>query len=180
MAIEFIENFAGPGLGVALAASFALATAPVTDAVNAYGPAIETVSEAVAGENAARLFLQADRNGDRAIDRDEFGALAVVSAELARLNGFVAIHLASASHRAELPVGSPKAMTSAERTRIWAVATNEFLAAAGGDGLLDESEFVGLQLSTFRQADRNGDGRLDGAEVKWFAAAQGRLLTSDA
>ncbi len=180
MGIGFIENFALPGIGVALAASFALATAPAPSSVEAYGPAINSFSEDLAAKHAVRLFYQADRNGDGQLDRDEFGALAVVSAELARLNGFVAIHLDEVSHRAELPAGAPKSLTSAERTRIWAVATNEFLAEAGANGALGEAEFVQLHLSVFRQADRNGDGRLDGAELKWFAAAQARLVTSEA
>ncbi len=179
MSRSFVGKFALPGIGVAIAAGAALASNH--DAIEAaYAPAPSAVMEDAAAAAAGRLFERADLNADGALDRDEYRALAIVTAELASLNGFVSLEIDGAARALPLPAGSPKSLSRAERVRIDAVASRAFHAASGADIVIDKSEFIAEARQNFRAADRNRNGVLNARELQTFAAATSRLNAPEA
>lgn len=159
-----------------LAAGAGLASTAKTSAPNAYAGAALRVEASTFAEDASRTFETADLNGDGAIDAAEYSALALVEAELSRLNGFIAIELDGEARTIDVPrLNAPTALTFAERTRIDAIALREFYSIASGDDLIDEREFTAAAIERFAAADRDRNGALDGAELSVFAAERARL-----
>lgn len=142
-------------------------------AAPAYSGTITRLDATDFAADARRLFANADLDKSGELDSAEYVALAVVDAELARLNGFVAFEIdGEAVKVAAAGSATPSAMTFAERTRIDAVATREFHALAGRDARLDASEFEGAAVELFALADGNRDGAIAGAEFAFITAAR--------
>ncbi|MGF1545543.1 MAG: hypothetical protein ACFB00_13795 [Parvularculaceae bacterium] len=139
----------------------------------AYDGEITSISSAVWAAASDNAFARADLNDDEALDVDEFRALARVSAELARLNGFIALEVDGEAYVAPIAVeaGAPAALTRAERLRIDAVARRDFHLAAGDDQRLDRFEHRDAAARRFRDADANRDGVLRGREIDALARA---------
>ncbi|WP_428409058.1 hypothetical protein [Hyphococcus sp.] len=136
---------------------------------------LTALSRADAASHALATFMRADRNGDDALDVNEFAALTVVTAELANLNGFVSVENGEGVKTIALPVAAPVALGDAEQTRIDAVARHTFYAFAGADGKMQQGEYLGLQQAIFASSDLNANGALTSAELSLFAQRQAFL-----
>ncbi len=145
----------------------------------AYGEPVARLSAADAREHADAIFACADQNRSETLDADEYAALAVVLAELSRLNGFVVLRSEIEDRIVPLPFQTPE-LTRSERTRIEAVARRDFYAAAGGDSQLSQAEYAEEQADRFADADRNRNGVLAAGELVAFAAHTASLDRSDA
>ncbi|MEO1250963.1 MAG: hypothetical protein AAFW81_01300 [Pseudomonadota bacterium] len=128
--------------------------------------------------HAAVLFARADRNEDRVIDVHEFAALSIVSAELARLNGFVVIETHSGPQTLRLVANEPASLGFAEHARINAVSRATFYAFAGEDVALSADEFLAYQKSQFAAADFDQDGALEKGELSAYAKRQALVATA--
>ena len=166
-----------------IAASFAAAAAAGAGLVNtaavaptpAYGLAATSIEADAAARNSARVFERADLNNDGALDEEEFAVLAVVTAELARLNGFVPILLEGRMQTVALPQRVSESLTKAQKERIAERAQREFAAVAGDDERLVSHEFVGAALESFLSVDADRNGVLTGPELAAYAQGQSRL-----
>lgn len=161
--------------GAAIGIAFSSISAPDADAYE--GKAVTRLSETDVASHALHSFMRADRDMDQALDVDEFAALSIVTAELAHLNGFIAIDNGGAVRTIALPVAAPVALSATDHTRIDAVARHTFYAFAGDDSRLDGREYVRLQNAVFEQADLNGNGALVKKELDIFAQRQAQLST---
>lgn len=144
------------------------------------GPAYEdgsvkALSQAEAETYAASVFQRADRDGDAALNVDEFAALTVITAELAHLNGFIPVEKDGAVETIALPISAPGALGDGEQTRIDAVARHTFYAFAGEDGKMQQGEYLGLQDAIFASSDLNANGALTRTELSLFAQRQAYL-----
>ncbi len=158
----------------ALAAVAGLALTSADDfSQSAYGDELLTsLSEADAVDHALRVFERSDRNGDGALDVDEYTALSVITAELAYLNGFVTIETGDEPGLISLPNTAPSALPQSEQVRVAAVAQHAFYVYAGFDARIEADEFVKAQTTLFKAADRNGNGMLKRNELGVFAQRQ--------
>lgn len=145
---------------------------------SAYGGAVERLTRAEAAAHAAAVFQRADLDRSGALDADEYAALAIVTAELSRLNGFIALGEDGAV--VALPVAKTAALSRGERARVEAVARQAFYVAAGADAKLAAAEFAAAEAAAFDAHDRNGNGRLAQQELSAFAARQAQLAIADA
>jgi len=137
-----------------------------------------TLEKAEASIHAASVFSRADINRDNMLDADEYAALSIVTAELSYLNGYIAFEGVQSEKTVALPVAAPGVLTRAERTRIEAIARNEFYSHAGEDAALSADEYVQLSNERFEDADRNNNGTLAQSELLNFAASQTRIAYS--
>ena len=137
--------------------------------------ALKALSRSEAAAHAQATFVRADRNGDEAIDVNEFAAMTVVTAELANLNGFISVEDQAGVKTIALPIAAPLALGDAEQTRIDAVARHTFYAFAGEDGKMQQGEYLGLQNAIFASSDLNANGALTSAELSLFAQRQAFL-----
>ncbi|GAB4521409.1 MAG: hypothetical protein Kow00133_08360 [Amphiplicatus sp.] len=177
---DIVAAFAAPAVAVlAVGVGAALAAGSGFEGRAAYGGSLERFSEAEARAHAAQVFQRADLNRSGDLDADEYASLAVVVAELARFNGFLALEIGGEADTIPLPAAARGGLTTAERIRIDAVARAEFYAAAGEDMRLSRDEFVGESAARFSAADRNGDGALVRGELSAFAALAARVPGSD-
>ena len=170
--------FALSSLTAAIAAvGFAFAAAD-NSAPEAYqdGP-LTRLSQVEAADHAGRVFDRADRDGDAALNVDEFAALAVVTAELAHLNGFVAVEVEDEVKTIALPASQPSALARSEHARIDAVARHAFYGFAGADGFLDRDEYIRMQSAVFEASDLNANGRLNKRELTVYARRQAYVPT---
>jgi len=133
------------------------------------GGQITALTESEITAHAERVFARADVDANAALDVDEFTALTVVTAELARLNGFIVVELGDQPGVIELPVVSPSALPRSEHIRVAAVAQRRFYVFAGADGKMSADEFAAAQGALFDAADRNGNGRLGRRELSAYA-----------
>ncbi|MGE0407768.1 MAG: hypothetical protein AB7P23_00745 [Amphiplicatus sp.] len=174
---NLIAAFAAPSiaaLAIGVSGSFA------AGAGAAYGGAVRQLSDAEAMSNARAIFDRADLDGSESLSADEFSALALVTAELARLNGFVPVEIGGATETVALPAAAPSEMSRAERVRIEAVARAEFYAIAGEDGVIGRDEFARDRAARFARADRNRNGALSERELVSYAVEEARLASPDA
>ena len=170
--------FALSSLTAAIAAvGFAFAAAD-NSAPEAYqdGP-LTRLSQVEAANHAGRVFDRADRDGDAALNVDEFAALAIVTAELAHLNGFVAVEVEDEVKTIALPASQPSALARSEHARIDAVARHAFYGFAGADGFLDRDEYIRMQSAVFEASDLNANGRLNKRELTVYARRQAYVPT---
>ncbi len=160
----------------AVLAAAGLAYTSASDLPEAYsGDALKALTEEALADHAATVFHRADRNQDGALDADEYAALAIVSAELARLNGFIVIESEAGPARVTLAGFAPASLSAAEHARVDAVARNVFYLHAGDDGRLNEDEFTNAQQGVFDAADFNRNGVLRRGELEVFAQRQAML-----
>ncbi|MHA7871912.1 MAG: hypothetical protein ACX939_06140 [Hyphococcus sp.] len=160
----------------AIAAVAGLAATSADDLEQSAGypdSAVKSLTRADIGDHAALVFARADRNRDGALNVDEYAALSVVTAELAHLNGFIAIERKEdAPAIARLPSADQAALSSIQQTRIAAVARSRFYVFAGEDGAMNSDEFSRAQMSVFDEADFNRNGVLVRNELAAFAEKQ--------
>jgi len=136
---------------------------------------MQRLSQTEAASYAQSVFDRSDLNGDGVLNVDEFAALSIVTAELANLNGFVAIEKEAQLETIALPISAPGALGDAEQTRIDAVARHTFYAFAGADGKMQQGEYLGFQRAIFSSADLNANGALTNAELSIYAQRQAYL-----
>lgn len=176
MVVALVHKVAFSGIAAAIAAGASLVTSTVVEPAPAYGTPATKLEIDAAGKQAARLFDRADMNKDGALDRDEYSILTVVSAELAQVNGFVAVE---AGRGVEIiPIATDDLanhLTSQEKALVRERAAREFRVIAGDDERLSADEFIGAQLEQFLSSDKNRDGVLAGGELSAFAFGQSRL-----
>ena len=143
--------------------------------LNAYSQETATTLTADAVTvHAANLFARADADKSGALSVDEYTAMSIVTAELARLNGFIVLETRDEPTLISLP-GGARSLTQAEQTLIAAKAASQFYAGAGADASLSTEEFTQLYLSDFADADLNGNQRLGRRELLVFANKTARL-----
>ena len=177
---NLIAAFAAPAIAaVSIAVSASLASGAGLTQRAAYGADANILSAADAGAYAASVFSRADLDKSGALDVDEYASLALVTAELARLNGFVPIETGAEARIVQLPLKAPEAMPRMERARVDAVSRRNFYLAAGEDNLLSLGEFESEKTARFEQADRNRNGALTETELVSFAAKEAELVQSD-
>ncbi|MEZ5893608.1 MAG: hypothetical protein R3C58_10785 [Parvularculaceae bacterium] len=164
------------GLAAAVATLGVAAASFVGMSGDAYdGGALTRLTDAEAASHAQAVFLRSDRNGDGALDVNEYAALSVVTAELANLNGFLAIEQADKIAAIALPVAAPSALGDSEQTRIDAVARSTFYAFSGADGKMQQGEYLVLQRTIFTSSDLNANGYLTNGELSIYAQRQAYL-----
>lgn len=160
---------------IAAAAGVALTSYIGADNSAYDGGAVQRLSQGEAAAHANQIFQRADRSGDGALDVDEFAALSVVTAELAHLNGFVALEKSGAVQTISVPVNAPGALPGNEHARIDAVARHTFYAFAGEDGKMQQGDYLDLQSAIFASSDLNANGALTRSELSLFAQRQAYL-----
>lgn len=162
------------GLGAAFAAGFGFDDRGATD--NTLRSLIR--DEAIA--HARALFDRADLDRNSSLDVDEYASLAVIEAELARLNGYVAFETPTGPRRVAIDVDAPSSLGRGERTLIDAVARSAFYVASGGEEALTKTQFLAERDAAFAQSDRNNDGALAKSELSAFAARDAGVYRADA
>ncbi len=162
-----------PGFAAIVAAGAGLVHAASVETPPAYGALATQLEASTVAATAKSVFNRADLDNDGILSRDEFLTLAVVSAELARLNGFVPVDYAGGVRTAALP--RVDAWTSTERARIAATAERDYALFAGADERMSGEEFVAMRLETLTAADLDRNGVLTGTELGRFAAIEARL-----
>lgn len=171
-----IAALAAPAIAIA-AIGAALASGAAERA--AYGGLAARLSVAELRAHADAIFDCADLDKSGALDASEYAALALVTAELSRLNGFVALHVGAESRVVPLPRQQFE-VTRAERVRIEAVARRAFYSAAGDDSALERFEFAGMLAERFAALDANRDGSLARRELSAFALEFAAVPLADA
>ena len=162
---------------IAAVAGLAYASVETSDEGPYDGAALRALSQADVAGHAERVFARADIDRNDALDVDEYIALAVVTAELARLNGFVVIEKGDEIGVIELPQSGSAALPKSEHIRIAAVTQNAFYAFAGADGRMSAGEFAAAQSALFDAADLNRNGKLGRRELSIFAQRQAGMTT---
>ncbi len=129
-------------------------------------------------QHARTTFARADLDKNNALDVDEFASLTVVKAELARLNGYVAIELDDGPRLITVAVEAFSSLGRGERLLIDTVARSKFYSITGGADLMKEDQYVGERMASFVDADRNRDGDLIKAELERFVALGANISTA--
>lgn len=158
-----------------VAPSIALASVGIGPGVSgdrAYGARVAQLTETEAAADAGAKFARADLDGSGSLDADEYVSLVLVTAELSRLNGFVALGADGRNEVVALPLDMPGAIGVGERSRVEAVARGEFYAAAGSDGLMSAYEHAAESARRFAAADRDRSGALSKRELEAFATRE--------
>lgn len=173
-----IEKLVAAGLAAAVAAAAGLVNTAAVEPRPAYGAAVTSIEADAAARHAAAVFERADLNNDGALDEEEFSVLAIVTAELARLNGFVAVNVEDGVRTIALPQRSRPDLSGREKARIAERAHREFVAISGDDERLGSDEFVGAALERFLDVDADRNGVLNGPELVAYAQGQSRLAVA--
>ncbi|NWG90998.1 MAG: hypothetical protein HXY21_00615 [Parvularculaceae bacterium] len=175
MVVALIGKIALAGVAAATAGISLVASADVKRA-SAYGAPASALEAGASARYAAAIFERADLNNDGDLDAEEFEVLAVVTAELSRLNGFVTVNVEGGVRTVAAPHGDPS-LSKAEKARLKIRAADEFAAIAGDDQRLGADEFVTAELERFLASDADRNGVLTGAELSSFALARARSTT---
>lgn len=180
MVFGFVQKLAVSGGAAALAAGASLISSAAVAPSPAYPSEAVRLEAAGAASSALHIFDRADLDNNEFLDRDEYEILAVVTAELARLNGFIALDAGVGIETVAIAPASDGSLAKAEKARVEDRARREFQLYAGDDERLAPDEFVDAQLEIFLATDADRNGVLVGAELKAYAHAQSKLapLTS--
>lgn len=162
-----------PGFAAALAIGAGLVHAASVDPRPAYSGAAVQLEATTVATTAHTVFARADLDNDSKLSREEYVTLAVVTAELARLSGFITVDYAGGVRTAPLP--RAEAWTPAVRMRIEEAAHREYTVFAGDDDRMTDEEFLAARLEALSLADADRNGVLRGAELMRFAAIQAYL-----
>lgn len=162
-----------PGLAAVVAIGAGLVHAASVEPAPAFAARASQLEASTIATTAKMVFSRADLDNDGALSADEYVTLAVVTAELARLNGFVPVDYAGGVRVA--PLAGADAWSRETRARIETAAARDYLAFAGEDRRLDAGEFAGSRLEALSAADRDRNGVLTGAELQRFAAIEARV-----
>lgn len=173
MVVALIHKIAASGIAAAIAVGAALIDKQPFEPAAAYGAHADRLEADAVALHAARIFERSDFNNDGALDEEEFVILARVTAELARLNGFVAIERTGGVETIALarPAGE---LSEARKMSLQSLAARDFVVIAGADERLVQEEFVSAALEAFAATDLNRDGVLEGSELASFAAIQSK------
>lgn len=177
MVFELFQKFAVSGFAAAAAIGASLVSSASVDPQPAYPMQASKLEAAAAAANASRLFDRADLDKNGALDREEHEILAVVTAELAQLNGFVSIDAGHGIETVAVARSGGQALDRSGKDRIRERALREFRLIAGDDERLTLDEFVDAQLELFLSSDADRNGVLAGGELKSFGFAQSKLTT---
>lgn len=172
MTARLFQKIAFSGLASALVVGAGLVTSAGVEPAPAYGSVATKLEADAAARHAAHVYHRADLDNDGALDGEEFKVLAIVGAELARLNGFIAVDLSASVQTVAVAKPGGALMTPQEKGAIAARAEREFAYFAGEDQKLGVDEFIAATLEDFVASDRDRNGLLTGAELATFAAAQ--------
>ncbi|MDZ7627272.1 MAG: hypothetical protein U5J99_02545 [Parvularculaceae bacterium] len=162
-----------PGLAAAVAISAGLVHAASVEPAPAYAAQASSLEASTIAATAKTVFSRADLDNDQQLSQDEYVTLAIVTAELARLNGFVPVDYAGGVRVA--PLAGADEWSNETRARIEANASRDYASFAGEDGRLDTDEFIGSRLEALSAADRDRNGVLTGVELQRFAAIEARV-----
>lgn len=179
MKSTLIAAFAAPSIALAAIGAGPYSSG-LTNSAPAYGATVSRLTADEARAHAGATFARADLDRSGALNADEYAALTTVTAELSRLNGFIALAADGRNEIVALPIKAPMALAGGERARVEAVARADFHAAAGADGHITRSEFASEQAARFAAADRNRNGALAKGELAAFAARAASIARSDA
>ena len=172
MVVALIDKIALAGVAAATAGLGLIASADV-DRAPAYGATASALEAGASARYAAVIFDRADLDNNGELDAEEYEVLAVVTAELSRLNGFVAVDAEGGVRTVAVPQGDPS-LSDAERARLKTRAAGEFAAIAGDDQRLGDDEFVVAELERFLASDADRNGVLTGAELSAYALGKAR------
>lgn len=178
MVVALVQKLAFSGIAAAMAASIGLVNGAAVEPAPAYGTAIDRLEANIAAREAARVFSRADLDKDGTLSQDEYSVLAVVSAELARLNGFVAIDMSNGVRTVAVTAAGAPSLSPAEKKRINERAAREFRIIAGEDERLAGDEYVAAQLEQFLTNDIDRNGVLTGSELTSYARAQSKVTST--
>ncbi len=170
-----IQKMTLPAFAALAAAGGGLIAAASGEPEPAYGYEARAMEASAAAQSAEIVFEKADLNNDGGIDRDEYVTLAIVNAELFRLNGFVAIETADGVEKVAIAAPAKAALTEDEKRTIRARSSLEYDRLAGYDHKLTQRDFVDSKLEEFFAADVDRNGVLTGAELERFAFNQSRI-----
>ncbi len=175
MVLAMFHKLAFSGVAAAIAAGAGLVQSADVAGSPAYGvPAVRHEAEATV-RYAAHVFERADLSNDGALDQDEYSTLVIVTAELARINGFVAVDNFGGVKTIALPIEKEASLTDEERARLKNRAEREYAIAAGDDHRLSKDEYIGAVLEQFLANDSDRNGVLNRRELVAFALAQSKL-----
>jgi Ca2+-binding EF-hand superfamily protein len=170
MSVLRILKTGAPFAILAVSAGAVIAATSSETFAPAYGGPTALLGAGAAQIDAANAFEAADADRSGALSADEFAAMRLVTAELAHLNGFVAVVAGEGADKITLPIEAPAAISTAERARIFALAYQEFYAAAGPDAKLSRREYLARAAQIFVRYDRDRNGVLARYELTRFAA----------
>ena len=175
MISTLFQKIALPALAAAAAAGGSLVARTPAIEVPAYDLAARSLEASDAAHQAERAFDKADHNKDGYLSADEYAVLGIVSAELARLNGFIAIDTVTGVRTVSVPKPVTASLSIAQKAAIRDQARSEYEWIAGDDLRLTRSEFVDSKLEEFISIDADRNGILTGPELSRFAYAQSKL-----
>lgn len=164
-----------PGFAAILAVGAGLVHAASVEPAPAYGAQAAQLEAAAVASTAQAVFSRADLDNDGELTRDEFVTLSVVTAELGRLNGFIAVDYAAGVRTAALP--RTASWSGDERARVEDAARRDYAAIAGEDERMTSEEFVTARLEAMAAADLDRNGVLVGAELTRYAAIEARVIS---
>lgn len=165
------------GIAAAAAAGASLVSSAAVAPPSAYQGEAVRLEAAAASSNAARIFNRADLDNNGYLGRDEYEILSLVTAELTRLNGFIALDAGAGVETVVIAPSSARTLDKLEKARIKNRAQREFALYAGDDERLASDEYVNAYLEMFLATDVDRNGVLVGAELLSFAHAQSKLST---
>ena len=116
-------------------------------------------------------FSRADLNRNEQLEEHEYVALAVVTSELAHLNGFLALQGVEKVNVLPLDKRAGQEFDSAERRRIASDARASFRQLSMGALSISEDQYIGARQSLFITFDQDGDNRLNGGDLDSFSIA---------
>lgn len=174
MVFELFQKLAVSTAFAAVAAGAGMFSEKEAAPAPAYGVAAASLEATSAARHAARAFEKADLNNDGELDEDEYSLAALVTAELALLNGFYAIDAGDGVETVAIATAR-RALNDAEKVDLLSSAVREFAAVAGDDERLDQSEYVNAQLEVFLANDTDRNAVLAAGELIAFGARQARL-----
>jgi len=170
-----IQKTAIPAFAAIAAASGGLIASGSVELQPAYQYEAHSLEVTSVAQAASAAYAKADLNNDGRIDQDEYVTLAVVSAELFRLNGFVALETSSGVERVTIAASSGTSLSAAEKSGIRTRSRMEYARIAGDDQKLTEREFIDSKVEEFFSADSDRNGILTGTELRQFAFAQSKI-----
>jgi hypothetical protein len=172
MVVALIHKIALAGVAAATA-GVGLVTSADLEPAPAYGAAATALEARASARHAAEVFDRADLNNDGDLDAEEYEVLAIVTAELSRLNGFIGVDAEAGLRTVAVPRGEPS-LSGAEKARLKERAAAEFAAIAGDDQRLGADEYVTAELERFLASDADRNGVLTGVELSAYALAKAR------
>lgn len=175
MATKVFRNLGLAGAAAMVAAGGSLLASASGDPSPAYDREATTLEAREIAQSASKTFDRADLNNDGYVSQDEYQILAIVTAELSRLNGFVAIDGASGVQKVGFGAPSNVDMPAMTKRAIISAAQRQYALLSGEDQKLTRNEFIDGDLETFIASDRDRDGVLTGDELLSFAAARARV-----